>query len=80
MNHAKTSFSTEIFANAIISVVQYLGPLWYVPFPPLVQTYMSSQHPNFVRSKPAWMHASTGSGSSAMLELFQILTIIGIAA
>jgi hypothetical protein len=27
MNHAKTSFSTEIFAGAIISVVQYLAPL-----------------------------------------------------
>jgi hypothetical protein len=27
MNHAKTSFSTEIFAGAIISVVQYLVPL-----------------------------------------------------
>jgi hypothetical protein len=25
MNHAKTSFSTEIFAGAIISVVQYLA-------------------------------------------------------
>jgi hypothetical protein len=29
MNHAKTSFSTEMFAGAIISVVQYLAPLWY---------------------------------------------------
>jgi hypothetical protein len=29
MNHAKTLFSTEIFAGAIISVVQYLAPLWY---------------------------------------------------
>jgi hypothetical protein len=29
MNHAKTSFSTEIFAGAIISVVQYLAPLRY---------------------------------------------------
>jgi hypothetical protein len=27
MNHAKTSFSTEICAGAIISVVQYLAPL-----------------------------------------------------
>jgi hypothetical protein len=27
LNHAKTSFSTEIFAGAIISVVQYLVPL-----------------------------------------------------
>jgi hypothetical protein len=27
MNHAKTSFSTEIFAGAIISVVRYLVPL-----------------------------------------------------
>jgi hypothetical protein len=27
MNHAKTSFSTEIFAGAIISVVQCLAPL-----------------------------------------------------
>jgi hypothetical protein len=30
MNHAKTSFSTEIFAGAIISVVQYLAPLRYM--------------------------------------------------
>jgi hypothetical protein len=30
MNHAKTSLSTEIFAGAIISVVQYSGPLRYV--------------------------------------------------
>jgi hypothetical protein len=30
MNHAKTSFSTEMFAGAIISVVQYLAPLQYV--------------------------------------------------
>jgi hypothetical protein len=27
MNHAKTSVSTEIFAGAIISVVQYMAPL-----------------------------------------------------
>jgi hypothetical protein len=27
MHHAKTSFSTEIFAGAIISVLQYLAPL-----------------------------------------------------
>jgi hypothetical protein len=30
MNHAKTSFSTEICAGVIISVVQYLAPLQYV--------------------------------------------------
>jgi type IV secretory pathway TraG/TraD family ATPase VirD4 len=30
MNHAKTSFSAEIFAGAIISVVQHLAPLRYV--------------------------------------------------
>jgi hypothetical protein len=30
MNHAKTSFSTEICAGAIISVVQYVAPLRYV--------------------------------------------------
>jgi hypothetical protein len=30
MTHAKTSFSTEIFAGAIISVVQYLAPLRYM--------------------------------------------------
>jgi hypothetical protein len=30
MNHAKTSFSTEIFAGAIISMVEYLEPLLYV--------------------------------------------------
>jgi hypothetical protein len=29
MNHAKTSFSTEIFAGAIVSVAQYLAPLRY---------------------------------------------------
>jgi hypothetical protein len=29
MNHAKTSFSTEICAGAINSVVQYLAPLRY---------------------------------------------------
>jgi hypothetical protein len=29
MKHAKTSFSAEIFAGAIISVVQYLAPLRY---------------------------------------------------
>jgi hypothetical protein len=29
MKHAKTSFSREIFAGAIISVVQYLAPLRY---------------------------------------------------
>jgi hypothetical protein len=29
MNHAKPSFSTEICAGAIISVVQYLAPLRY---------------------------------------------------
>jgi hypothetical protein len=33
MSHAKTSFSTEIFAGAIISVVQYLAPLRYVLAP-----------------------------------------------
>jgi hypothetical protein len=27
MNHAKTSFSTEMFAGAIVSVVQCLAPL-----------------------------------------------------
>jgi hypothetical protein len=30
MNHAKSSFSTEMFAGAIISVVQYWAPLWYM--------------------------------------------------
>jgi hypothetical protein len=30
MNHAKSSFSTEIFDGAIISVVQYLAPLRYM--------------------------------------------------
>jgi hypothetical protein len=30
MNHANTSFSTEICAGAIISVVQYLAPLRYL--------------------------------------------------
>jgi hypothetical protein len=29
MNHAKASFSTEIFAGAIIGVVQYLALLQY---------------------------------------------------
>jgi hypothetical protein len=29
MNHAKTSFSTEIFADAITSVAQYLALLRY---------------------------------------------------
>jgi hypothetical protein len=29
MNHAKTSYSTEIFAGEIISVAQYLAPLRY---------------------------------------------------
>jgi hypothetical protein len=29
MNHARTSFSTDTFAGAMISVVQYLAPLWY---------------------------------------------------
>jgi hypothetical protein len=32
MNHAKTSFSTEIFAGAIISMVQYFAPLRYVNY------------------------------------------------
>jgi hypothetical protein len=30
LNHAKTSFSTEICAGARISVVQYLAPLLYL--------------------------------------------------
>jgi hypothetical protein len=30
MNHAKTSFSTVIFAGAIVGVVQYVAPLRYV--------------------------------------------------
>jgi hypothetical protein len=34
MNHAKTSFSTEIFAGAIISVVQYLALLRLLCFCP----------------------------------------------
>jgi hypothetical protein len=29
MNDAKTSVSTEILDGAMISVVQYLAPLWY---------------------------------------------------
>jgi hypothetical protein len=29
MSHKKTSFSTEMFAGAIISRVQYLAPRWY---------------------------------------------------
>jgi hypothetical protein len=28
-NHAKTSFSTEMFAGAIISMVKYFAPLQY---------------------------------------------------
>jgi hypothetical protein len=39
MNHAKTSFSTEIFAGAIIVVVQYLAPLWYLTAQALVMRY-----------------------------------------
>jgi hypothetical protein len=35
MNHAKTSFSTEIFAGAINSVVQCLAPVRYV-FPSFI--------------------------------------------
>jgi hypothetical protein len=27
MNHAKRSFSTDIFAGAVISLVQYLAPI-----------------------------------------------------
>jgi hypothetical protein len=30
MDHAKMSFSTEIFAGAIISMVRYLAPLRHV--------------------------------------------------
>jgi hypothetical protein len=30
MNDAKTSVSTQIFAGAIISAVQYLAPLRYI--------------------------------------------------
>jgi hypothetical protein len=29
MNHAKTPFSTEIFASAMMSVVHHLAPLQY---------------------------------------------------
>jgi hypothetical protein len=29
MNHARASFSTEMFAGAMISVVQYVAPLLY---------------------------------------------------
>jgi hypothetical protein len=29
VNHARTSFSTEIFAGAVVSVGQYLAPLRY---------------------------------------------------
>jgi hypothetical protein len=32
MNHAKTSFSTEMFAGAIISMVQYLVQLQFADF------------------------------------------------
>jgi hypothetical protein len=32
LNHKETSFSTEIFADAVISMVQYLAPLRYVMF------------------------------------------------
>jgi hypothetical protein len=44
MNHAKTSFSTEIFAGATISVVQYLATLqyWQWDRPP-------SAYPGFLR-------------------------------
>jgi hypothetical protein len=35
MNQAKTPFSTEIFAGAIISMVQYLAPLRYGVFRPI---------------------------------------------
>jgi hypothetical protein len=46
MKHAKTSFSTEVCAGAMISVVQYLAPLRYSIFskmiclpPAVVQTH-----------------------------------------
>jgi hypothetical protein len=32
MNHAKTSFSKEILAGAIISWVQYLAPLQHISY------------------------------------------------
>jgi hypothetical protein len=37
MNHAKISFSTEIFAGAITSVVQYLALLWFTEADPTVR-------------------------------------------
>jgi hypothetical protein len=39
MKHGKTSFSTEIFAGATISVVQYLAPLRYAKTGALVDTH-----------------------------------------
>jgi hypothetical protein len=30
MNHARTLFSKEMFAGALISVLQYLVQLWYI--------------------------------------------------
>jgi hypothetical protein len=42
MNHAKASFSTEIFAVAIISGVQYLAPLRYVLWQSDVQGLVAS--------------------------------------
>jgi hypothetical protein len=64
----------------MLTVVRTNGWLCLRAIPSLVPIVMSSQHPNFIRSTPAWMYASTGSGSSAMLELLQIVPINGIAA
>jgi hypothetical protein len=46
MNRAKTSFSTEIFAGAIISVVQYLATVHVLECPLRLQYGLAMAHHN----------------------------------
>jgi hypothetical protein len=57
MKHAKTSVSTEIFAGAIISVVQYLTLLWYGGV--LMSTSSSTFYIGSLKSSPYILQENT---------------------
>jgi hypothetical protein len=70
MSHAKTSFSTEICAGAIASVVQDLAPLRYVDYQNLTELHCTD-----VLLKHSWcadLAESEGLQSAAQLIIWQL--------
>jgi hypothetical protein len=74
MNHVKTSFSTEIYAGAIISVVQYVAPLRYT-LSLVFSLLCNTLSPSYVVSSILWWHACLVCIEYAQSESTSLLLI-----